>query len=45
MGKVVKLAAAALSMLGILFLILCVQAALLFVRFCIRRKQRTIEKS
>ena len=32
-----------ISMIGILVMILCVQAAILFVRLCIRRKQKKIE--
>ena len=43
MGKLIRLGAAALSMIGILVMILCVQAAILFVRLCIRRKQKKIE--
>lgn len=43
MGKVIKLAAAALSLIGILLMILCVQAAILFVKLCIRRKQKKIQ--
>lgn len=43
MGKVIKLAAAALSLIGILLMIVCVQAAILFVKLCIRRKQKKIE--
>lgn len=43
MGKLIRLAAAALSMIGILVMILCVQAAILFVRLRIRRKQKKIE--
>ena len=42
MGKVIKLAAAALSIIGMLLMILCVQAAILFVKLCIRRKQKKI---
>ena len=38
MGKLIRLGATALSMIGILVMILCVQAAILFVRLCIRRK-------
>ena len=37
MGKLIRLGATALVM------ILCVQAAILFVRLCIRRKQKKIE--
>ena len=36
MGKLIRLGATALSMIGILVMILCVQAAILFVRLCIR---------
>ena len=43
MGKLIRLGATALSMIGILVMILCVQAAILFVRLCIRRKQKNIE--
>ena len=43
MGKLIRLGATALSMIGILVMILCVQAAILFVRLCIRRKQKKIE--
>ena len=43
MGKLIRLGAAALSMIGILVMILCVQAAILFVRLRIRRKQKKIE--
>ena len=35
MGKLIRLGATALSMIGILVMILCVQAAILFVRLCI----------
>ena len=42
MGKLIRLGATALSMIGILVMILCVQAAILFVRLCIRRKQKKI---
>ena len=40
MGKLIRLGATALSMIGILVMILCVQAAILFVKLCIRRKQK-----
>ena len=43
MGKLIRLGATALSMIGILVMILCVQAAILFVKLCIRRKQKKIE--
>lgn len=43
MGKLIRLGATALSMIGILVMILCVQAAILFVRLFIRRKQKKIE--
>ena len=43
MGNLIRLGATALSMIGILVMILCVQAAILFVRLCIRRKQKKIE--
>ena len=43
MGKLIRLAAAALAMIGSLVMILCVQAAILFVRLCIRRKQKKFE--
>lgn len=43
MGKLIRLGATALSRIGILVMILCVQAAILFVRLCIRRKQKKIE--
>ena len=42
MGKLIRLGATALSMIGILVMILCVQAAILFVRLCIRRKQKKL---
>ena len=42
MGKLIRLGATALSMIGILVMILCVQAAILFVRLCIRRKQEKL---
>jgi len=45
MGKLIRLGATALSMIGILVMILCVQAAILFVRLCIRRKQKKIEQN
>ena len=38
MGKLIRLGATALSMIGILVMILCVQAAILFVKLCIRRE-------
>ena len=44
MGKLIRLGATALSMIGILVMILCVQAAILFVRLCIRRKQKNKRK-
>lgn len=43
MGKLIRLGAAALSMIGILVMILCVQAAIVFVRLSIRRRQKRIE--
>lgn len=39
MGKLIRLGATALSMIGILVMILCVQAAILFVRLCIRKQK------
>lgn len=42
MGKMVKLGAAALSMLWIFLMLVWVQAQILFVQFCIRRKQKRI---
>ena len=45
MGKLIRLGATALSMIGILVMILCVQAAILFVRLCIRRKQKKCEQN
>ncbi len=44
MGKLIRLGATALSMIGILVMILCVQAAILFVRLCIRRKQKNVSR-
>ena len=43
MGKLIRLGATALSMIGILVVVLCVQAGVLFVRLCIRREQKKIE--
>ena len=41
MGKLIRLGATALSMIGILVMILCVQAAILFVR----RREKGIMKN
>ena len=43
MGKLIRLGATALSMIGILVMILCGQPMILFERLCIRRKQKKIE--
>ena len=42
MGKLIRLGATALSMIGILVMILCVQAAILFVRLCIRKMREEL---